>query len=242
MKLLLILIAVISISSLYSVELTYERFRNNLRGLKEYEQGNPEEALKYFERNVIDNPGKGELHFNLGNSYYRLGELDKAINEYQRALRDDSFANQSNAWHNIGNSLFEQQEYEKALEMYRNAIITDSENFDARYNYELTAQMLDALQPEDQPQSDQSDDKQQQQQQQTMPAEETEEPSDDQAEAFKQEEADNGDDEQESQFDREGDIQDAQDILRTLLSREREIIEEEKEHARRELELRGRFW
>lgn len=241
MKLLTLVLLIFSLSSLSSIELSYDRFRNNLRGLREYERENPEEAKRFFEKNVIENPGKGELHFNLGNSYYRLGEFDKAINEYRRALRDDSFKDQSNAWHNIGNSLFQQQEYEDALNMYRNAIITEPENFDARYNYELTAQLLDALQPEDQPQSDQSED-QQQQQQETMPAEETEEPEGDEADAIKQEEGDNGDEEQESQFNREGDVQDAQDILRTLLSREREILEEEMEHARRELDLRGRFW
>lgn len=238
MKTVTIAIMMLSFCYVNAIELNYGKVRSNLRGIKLYEQEKMDKALGEFESNVINNPGVGELHFNLGNAYYRLGDYNRALTEYDRALRDKEFNERSAAWHNIGNSFFNQQKYKEALDMYRNAIITDPENSDARYNYELTRLMLEAMENQEEPQSGHSDSEQQQMQD----AEESDEQDGEEAEVVKQEEGDGNGEKRESDIDRQEDIQDAEDLLRTLLSREREFLEDEREHNRRELNFRGRFW
>lgn len=52
-----------------------------------YTADNYREAVELYQ-NVINNEGSSAtLYYNLGNSYYRLGELGKAILAYERALR-----------------------------------------------------------------------------------------------------------------------------------------------------------
>ncbi len=51
-----------------------------------YESGNLEEAIKTYESLAVTY-GNRQLEYNLANSYYRTGQIPKAILHYERALR-----------------------------------------------------------------------------------------------------------------------------------------------------------
>jgi tetratricopeptide (TPR) repeat protein len=242
----MIIICFVIVSSLTAVNLTYDKVLRNLRGIRSYENQDFEEARRNFEENVINHPGEGALHLNLGNSHFREGNLDAALTEYLRALRDEDFTDRSNAYQNIGNALFEQQKYKEALESFRNAVITDPENEDARYNYELTRLMLQEMSEETQQQplsgdGDDEEEEEQQQQEQRADAQPDDSEGEEEAEVTQREEGE-GDQPQESDPDRERELQEAEDILRTLMARERELLEEEREKQREAQKLRGKFW
>lgn len=245
LKMIITLLLIVSLSYTYAVNLTYDKVLRNLRGIKSYDQKSYEDARENFEENVINHPGEGTLHFNLGNAYFRERELDAAISEYLRALRDEEFPAKSNIYHNIGNALFEQQNYKEALESFRNAVISDPENNDARYNYELTRLLLQEMQNEQQkqPQSGDGEDEDEQQQEQQQQADAQPDDSDDgeDAEVVKRQEG-QGDQPEESDPDRERKLEEAENILRSLMSREREFLEQERERQRDTQQPRGRFW
>jgi len=244
LKLIITMVCLCSLTFLSAINLTYDKVLRNLRGIKSYDSKSYDEARQSFEENVINHPGEGALHFNLGNTYYREGNLDAALNEYLRALRDDEFPQKSNIYHNIGNALFEKQNYKDALMSYRNAIIENPDNFDARYNYELTRLLLQAMQDQQQqqPQSGEGDDEDnQQQQQQQADAQPDDSEDGEEAEVVERREGE-GDQPQESDPDRERKLEEAENILRTLMARERELLEKERERQRDDIKLRGRFW
>ncbi len=246
MKLILVMIFLVSMSSLSAINLTYDKVLRNLRGIKAYENEDFTEAQREFEDNVINHPGEGPLHLNLGNTHYRAGNLDAAITEYLRALRDEEFPNKSNAYHNLGNALFEQQEYKEALQSYRNAMIADPDNYDARYNYELTRLMLQEMseETEQQPESgegEDEDEQQNQQQDQMADAEPDDSDEGEEAEVVQRDEGE-GDSPQDSDPDRQRELEEAENILRSLMARERELLQEERDKERKSLELKGRFW
>jgi tetratricopeptide (TPR) repeat protein len=44
------------------------------------------EATAEYERAVAENPGDGQMRFNLGSAYYANGKRDAAIREFEQAL------------------------------------------------------------------------------------------------------------------------------------------------------------
>jgi len=56
-------------------------------GLVQYRSDNWEQAVAIWEQILAQGDESGALHYNLGNAYYRLHELGKAVLEYERASR-----------------------------------------------------------------------------------------------------------------------------------------------------------
>ncbi|MBN2012386.1 tetratricopeptide repeat protein [candidate division KSB1 bacterium] len=54
---------------------------------QQYQQENYQEATKQYEEIIANGFESWEVYYNLGNSYYKLGEIGKAILNYERAKR-----------------------------------------------------------------------------------------------------------------------------------------------------------
>lgn len=54
-----------------------------------YNKQDFENALKFYRQTLANEGASSELYYNIGNSYYRLGNLGKAVVYYERALRLD---------------------------------------------------------------------------------------------------------------------------------------------------------
>ena len=59
-----------------------------------------------------------ELHYNLGNTYYKKGHYDKAIEEYKLAKDVDK----ASRLYNIGNSYVKKGEFDKAIKSYKESL------------------------------------------------------------------------------------------------------------------------
>ena len=100
MKRIFFLIILFSIFSLQAEILTYDKVLKNLKGIKEYNKENFTRSEELFNKNSINNPRDGRLHYNKANSQYKNGELEAAEQEYYQALRDQDFKNRSETLHN----------------------------------------------------------------------------------------------------------------------------------------------
>ena len=82
--------------------------RKNIRkGNKQYEQQKFSDAAGFYGKAVEENPESKEAIFNLGNTYYRQKEWDKATEQYQHfvGLEQENPEEAAAGWHNIGNTL-----------------------------------------------------------------------------------------------------------------------------------------
>ena len=79
-------------------------------------------------------------HNNLGNVYYYKRELDKALEEYQKALVLNP--NYSLAHNNIGNVYFEKGDFNKAIKHYLQALEIEPDFKEANYNLGITYQKM----------------------------------------------------------------------------------------------------
>lgn len=68
-------------------------------GTEAYQRGDFKESASLYEQALGKGGGSGKLHYNLGNAYFRLNRLGKAIAAYRHALVD--LPNESAVWDNL---------------------------------------------------------------------------------------------------------------------------------------------
>ena len=78
MKKMLLILLLQVLTPLYALEFGHEQF---FRAHEAYDQGLYEEAIKLYPRGI----SSGELHYNLGNFYFKSGDLGKSIFHYRYA-------------------------------------------------------------------------------------------------------------------------------------------------------------
>lgn len=81
---------------------------NELFGQRKFQ-----EALEEYQKIALENPLFYQIHQNIGNCYYELGETDKAIEEYKIVLENDPQS--AEALVSLGNIYLEKGELEKGL-------------------------------------------------------------------------------------------------------------------------------
>lgn len=161
-------------------------------GNKLYEQGNFNEAINQYDQALVEAPQALEPKFNKANSYYRLDDLNNAMNLYREvAAESKDMTLVARAKYNLGNTYFQQGSKQKdsnlqkaiedmktAIGSWRSVLDIEPENVKAAKNIEvarltikdlldqLNKQKQDPNQPQDPNQSSQQNQKEQQQQQQ----------------------------------------------------------------------------
>ena len=246
-KLLLLIIMLMFLSTLFSDVVNYDKAIRNLKGIKQYEKENFENSENNFKRNSIKYPKDAKLHYNQANAQVKKGMLEEAEQNYKLALNNDQFKERSKALQNLGNVKFMQKDYKNAIENFRDALVEDPANLDARYNYELAARMLQRQQEQKQQQEQNQDDnekkdeekdkeKQQQQQQDKQ--------DDEQKEKQQKQDEQKQDEKQKSQEqkDKEQKKEDAEKMLKALLQKEKEEMKKEKEKINVDRSKTGKYW
>jgi Ca-activated chloride channel homolog len=133
----------------------------NEEGNRLYQEKKYAEALKRYTEAQLEAPDSPQLHYNLGNVFFRQGEVDKAREEYRRALAAADRSLDPRAVYNLGNTFFNQQQYQEAVQAYQRALKLAPKDMDSKRNLELA---LLRMKQKDQPQSG-KDSKQDQQKQ-----------------------------------------------------------------------------
>ncbi|MCK5051236.1 MAG: hypothetical protein KAS53_05840 [Candidatus Cloacimonetes bacterium] len=222
-KLLILLILMLSFSTLFSDVVNYDKVIRNLKGVKSYEKEDFENSERNFKRNAIKYPKDSRLHFNQANAQVKNGLLEEAEQNYKLALNNEKFKDRSKALQNLGNVKFLQKDYKNAIKNYRDALVENPQNLDARYNYELTARML------------------QRQQEQKQQQEQNKEDNDDKDEEKDEQKQDEKQKSQEQKL-KEQKKEDAEKMLKALLQKEKEEMKKEKEKMNVDRTKTGKYW
>jgi Ca-activated chloride channel family protein len=155
------------------------------RGLKQYEAGRYESALREYRNALRERKDDPRLYFNAGTAAYQAKNYAKAAEYLNSALITPDLDLQRHAYYNRGNALYRLgeassdpkekiQQWEEALSSYESALKLDQKDTDAKFNHDLVKQKLEELkkqqqqeqQSKDDQNKDKKDDKQDKQDQQ----------------------------------------------------------------------------
>jgi Tfp pilus assembly protein PilF len=94
----------------------------NALGLALAIKGQLQEALKAYSRCLEINPAFSEARNNLGSLYQEMGYLDKAEEEFRKALSDPGYQTKELPAYNLARLYFLKEEDEEALALVNNAL------------------------------------------------------------------------------------------------------------------------
>lgn len=129
-----------------------------------FARGRFEEALGCYQRAEVLEPDATAIHFNIGNTYYRLGKYQEALSELSLAAIDRSPERKAAALYNMGNALYRAGRLDEAIASYKLALLANPNDRQAKENLEFCLkkkkeqQQQDSTgqqQPQQQPQPEQ---------------------------------------------------------------------------------------
>ncbi len=154
-------------------------------------------------------PESKELHFNIGDSWFRQEDYDKSIEEYQKVVGASDEKFEALAHYNIGNAQFRKEDYQKAIESYIYSLKLNPTDEDAKYNLEVARRKLKEQIDKNKQQQDQQDQQQQNKNDQKQDQQKQNQPQDQQQEQEqKQDEQQDKNEEQQQQQQQEQKDQD----------------------------------
>jgi tetratricopeptide (TPR) repeat protein len=85
------------------------------------------------------------ITLNLAHCYYLTNEKEQALKYYQQLTHSANTSISSIAYQQLGVITFEKQQYKASLEYFRKSLAIDPGNDASRYNYELAARLIPAV-------------------------------------------------------------------------------------------------
>jgi type IV pilus assembly protein PilF len=79
-------------------------------------------AIEWFDKAVREDPSYSEAYNNLGYSYEKLGDFEKALSFYRKALSNPLYPTAEKAYINMGDAYYRLGKYDAALDSYKEAI------------------------------------------------------------------------------------------------------------------------
>lgn len=137
-----IFVAAISASSLASAGELRGVLKNN-QGVTRFETGRPQDSYGLFTDALGEIPYAPEVQYNIGNSFLQMKETEKALRQYEVALRlaqgDSSRAKEVRfrALYNTGAVLASLEKREEALTAYQQALELKPDSAETKTNMEL---------------------------------------------------------------------------------------------------------
>jgi Ca-activated chloride channel family protein len=120
-------------------------------GLKAYEKGDYDNALKLFIDAQIRDPDRPALLYNIGNAYYKTGDYESAYRYFNQALSSDDDNLRYKAQYNLGNTSFRRGALEEAIQHYEAALKIDPNDEQARQNIDFIKQIMQQQQNQSAP-------------------------------------------------------------------------------------------
>ena len=155
-----------------------------------YGKGDFPAALVEYEKVQELLPDSEQAHYNAGNARYRVGEYERAIDDYDGSIRYAKDELRLRGFFNRGNAAFQMGQYTQAIEAYKEVLRIDPEDLDAKHNLELALNQLppEAQNENEQQQEEQEEDEQEEQEQDNQQDDKRESDEPQEAEAQEDEE------------------------------------------------------
>ncbi len=106
-------------------------------GVSAYNDQNFQKAESEFKLALNKRPDNGKVIYNLGNTYYKLGDHDKSIKAYQEAIDNLSEKEKIEAYYNLGTAHLKKNDMKKALEAYKEVLRRNPHHIKTKQNIEI---------------------------------------------------------------------------------------------------------
>lgn len=113
------------------------------KGVDLYKSGKYVGSEVEFKKGLEKSPKNFHAHFNLGDSYYKQGKYQEALDSYMAALPDaKSSTLKSQVYHNIGNALLKDKKIKESIGAYTNALKLNPNDQATKYNLSYALDLL----------------------------------------------------------------------------------------------------
>ncbi len=106
-------------------------------GNSHFQRQKYEEALSFYQRAEVLEPDNLRIHYNIGNTLYRLGRFPEAVQELSLAIVDKNPLVRSQAFYNLGNTFFRMNRLDDAINAYKMALLANPKDRQAKENLEF---------------------------------------------------------------------------------------------------------
>jgi tetratricopeptide (TPR) repeat protein len=96
-----------------------------------------EQALSFYQRAEVLEPDNLIIHYNLGNSYYRLGRYADAVSELSLATVNKNPKARAQAFYNLGNTFYRAGRLDQAIKAFTMALLANPKDRQAKENLEF---------------------------------------------------------------------------------------------------------
>ena len=114
----------------------------NKEGNRLFQQGKYQEAEKAYLGAQLEDPGKPELLYNLGNTMIKQKKYDSAVQSLRQAAGKADRGLQASSWYNLGNALYESGKLPEAAHSFIQALRINPSDREAKHNLELTLRRM----------------------------------------------------------------------------------------------------
>ena len=182
-----------------------------------YETENFDEALGSYNRALKVTKDASAIEYNRANTLIKKGEMEEALNSYEKAASTGNNSLKQKAYYNMGNALYRSEKFKEAASAYKEALKANPQDEDAKTNLEMTLQKIQQQKQEsdkkgDDKNNDKNKDRNKDKDKKKDGEEEDKKPDngDSQEDSDKQkdkegEQQDKGDDEQKEQSEKDAD-------------------------------------
>ena len=114
-----------------------------MEGVELYQKQKYDQASKKFLEAHQEKPNDPKISYNLGNSLYKQGSYEKALQNYSSSVeqKPSSSMNQK-ANYNMGNALFRMNKLEESIVAYKKALELDPSDMDSKFNLEFVREQI----------------------------------------------------------------------------------------------------
>ncbi|OGU58603.1 MAG: hypothetical protein A2X64_05105 [Ignavibacteria bacterium GWF2_33_9] len=213
------------------------------KGNSLYKKDKFKDAEVQYRKALEIDPNSNIAKFNLGTSYYRQGNFDKAKESFD-GVDNKSFDKKdlAGAYYNLGNSLLQEKKYQESIDSYKKALVNSPNDKDAKYNLEYAKKMLQQQmqqqnqqnknqQNKDQQNQDQKDKQNQQSKDQQNQDKQKQDQQNQQSKDKQSKNDQNKDKQQEQQQKPKISKKDAERILQALANEEKNVQKKQKAKA-----------
>jgi Ca-activated chloride channel family protein len=114
-----------------------------LEGVKFYQKKEFNKASQKFLDALNDKPTDSKLTYNLGNSLYKEGKFEKALQSYSKLIENESnISIKQKSIYNMGNTLYQMNKLEESVLAYKKALELNSTDMNAKYNLEFVREQI----------------------------------------------------------------------------------------------------